>query len=314
MTILLPATTQAQQPRAPVVGFLSTRAPGEDPHLLAGFRQGLKDIGFVEGQNVVIEFRFAENRADRLPALAADLVQRQVAAIITNGPGAHAAWRASRTVPIVFVAGFDPVAAGLAASLNSPGGNATGVSVFDVGLGSKRLELMRELFPMETAFTALVNQNDQARAKEILHDLQAAARDLKVELQVLYAGTDSELEVAFAKAAESKARGMVISGDPFYTSRSQKLAAYSLRHRLPAIFGWKEFAFAGGLMTYGANLTNGFRQAGVYIGRILKGENPAAMPVLQPTVFELIINLKTAKAFDLDIPPGLLARADTVIE
>jgi putative tryptophan/tyrosine transport system substrate-binding protein len=306
--------SRAQQPGMPVVGFLSTRAPGEDPHLLAGFRQGLKDIGFVEGQNVVIEFRFAENRTDRLPALAADLVQRQVAAIITNGPGAHAAWKASRTIPIVFVAGFDPVAAGLATNLSRPGGNATGVSVFDVGLGSKRLEVIRELFPAETVFTALVNQNDPARAKEILDDLQTAARHLKVELHVLYAGTDRELEAAFAKAVEFKTGGMVISGDPFFTSRAQQLAAYSLRHRLPAVFGWKEFAFAGGLMTYGASLTNAFRQAGIYIGRILKGENPAVIPVLQPTVFELVINLKTAKAFGLDIPPVLLARADTVIE
>jgi putative ABC transport system substrate-binding protein len=262
----------------------------------------------------VIEFRFAENRTDRLPPLAADLVQRQVAAIITNGPGAYAAWKVSRTVPIVFVAGFDPVAAGLAASLSRPGGNATGISVFDVGLGSKRLELMRELFPAETTFAALVNQNDQPRAKEILQDLQTAARDLNVGLHVLYAGTDDELEAAFAKAAEIKTAGMVISGDPFYTSRSQKLAAHSLRHKLPAVFGWREFALAGGLMTYGANLTNAFRQAGVYVGRILKGEKPGDMPVLQPTVFELIINLKTAKAFGLDIPLNLLSRADTVVE
>jgi putative tryptophan/tyrosine transport system substrate-binding protein len=308
------ATARTQQPGMSVIGFLTMRAPGEDLHLLAGFRQGLKEAGFVEGQNVVIEFRFAEHRTDRLPALAAELVQRQVDAITANGPGARAAWMATRTIPIVFVAGFDPVEAGLAASLSRPGGNATGISVFDVRLGSKRLELMQELFPAETAFAVLVNQTDPARAKEILQDLETAARDLKVELHVLNAGTDRELEAAFAKAVELKAPGLVISGDSFYTSRSKQLAVLALRHRLPAVFGWREFAVAGGLMTYGTSLTNGFRQAGVYIGRILKGENPADLPVLQPTEFEFVINLKTARAFGLEIPPTLLVRADELIE
>jgi putative ABC transport system substrate-binding protein len=305
---------QAQQSALPVIGFLGTRASGDDPQLLTAFRRGLEEAGYVEGRNVAIEYRFAENQYDRLPALAADLVQRQVALIAANGAAAQAAKAATATIPIVFTAGFDPVEVGLVASLNRPGGNITGVGVLDVELGPKRLELLHELIPTATMIAVLVNPSDPARAETTLRQLQAAAHSLGLHLHVLNASTDSDFDTVFASLIQLHAGGLVIGGEPFFNSRSEQLGALTIRHAVPTIYQFRAFARAGGLASYGTNLADTYRQVGLYSGRILQGERPADLPIVQSTKVELIINLKTAKALGLTIPISLLGRADEVIE
>ncbi len=309
-----PLAARAQQPALPVIGFLGSRAAGDDPHLLAAFRRGLKEAGYSEGQNVAMEYRFAENQYDRLPALAADLVRRQVAVIAANGPAAQTAKAATATIPIVFTAGFDPVEIGLVASLSRPGGNITGVSILDVELGPKRLDLLHELVPAATNLAVLINPTDRARADTISGNLQVAARTLGLQLHVLHASTDRDFDTVFADMVRLRAGGLVIGGDPFFNSRSELLGALTIRHSVPATFQFRAFAAAGGLMSYGASLTDAYHQAGIYTGRILNGEKPADLPVQQATKVELIINLKTAKAFGLTVPLPLLGRADEVIE
>jgi putative ABC transport system substrate-binding protein len=309
-----PLAARAQQPAMPVIGFLGTRAPGDDPHLLAAFRRGLKEAGYVEGQNVAIEYRFAENQYDRLPALAADLVRRQVTVIAANGHAAQAAKAATATIPIAFVAGFDPVEVGLVASLNRPGGNITGVSILDVELGPKRLELLHELVPKATSFAVLVNPTDPARAETTSRELQAAARTLGLQLHALHASTDRDFDTVFASLVPLRAGGLVIGGEPFFNSRSEQLGELTMRHAVPTVYQLRTFAAAGGLASYGASLSDSYRETGVYTGRLLKGEKPAELPVQQATKVELIINLKTAQSLGLTVPLSLLGRADEVIE
>src|SRR6476619_2835737 len=309
-----PLAAHAQQSAMPVIGFLGTRAPGDDPHLLAAFRRGLKEAGYIEGQDVAIEYRFAENQYDRLPALAADLVRHQVAVIAANGFAAQTAKAATATIPIVFTAGFDPVEVGLVASLNQPGGNITGVSILDVELGPKRLELLHELVPTANIIAVLVNPTDPARAESTSKELQAAAQTLGLQLHVLHASADRDFDTVFARLVELRAGGLVIGGEPFFNSRSEQLGALTIRHAVPAIYQLRAFAGAGGLVSYGGSLTDAYRLVGVYTGQILKGEKPANLPVQRATKVEMIINLKTAKMLGLTVPQSLLGRADEVIE
>jgi putative ABC transport system substrate-binding protein len=304
---------RAQQPTISVIGFLSSRSPGENPTILAAFLRGLKEAGYVEGQNVTVEYRWADGQYDRLPALAADLVGRRVAAIVVNGPAVQTAKAATSTIPIVFVVGFDPLAFGLVASLNRPGGNLTGVSVLDVEIGAKRLELLHELVPTATIIALLVNPTTPA-AETIARDARAAARALGLQLHVLHASSDRDFDTVFETVAQLRAGALVIGGDPFFTSRSQQLAKLTVDHAVPTIYEFREFTAAGGLLSYGTSIVDAYRLAGVYTGRILKSEKPSDLPVQQATKVELIINLKTAKALGLSVPQTLLARADEVIE
>ena len=308
-----PLAARAQQPMS-VIGFLGSRASGDDPQLLTAFRRGLQEAGYVEGQNVVIEYRFAENQYDRLPALAADLVRQQVAVIVANGPAAQAAKAATATIPIVFTAGFDPVEIGLVASLNRPGGNITGASILDVELGPKRLGLLHELAPEASIIAVLVNPADPTRAAPISKAVQAAARTLGLQSHVLQASSERDFATVFASLRQMQAGGLVIGGDPFFNSRGKQLGELAARHAVPAIFQFRQFTAGGGLASYGANLMDSYRQVGVYAGRILKGEKPADLPIVQAIKFDLIINLKTAKALGLTVPPKLLFTADEVIE
>ena len=312
--LVAPRVAPAQQPAMPVIGFLNSRAAGDDPHLLAAFRQGLKEVGYVEGQNVAIEYRFAEGQDNRLPALATDLVRRHVAVIAANGLAAQAAKAATATIPIVFTAGYDPVAVGLVASMSRPGGNITGVCVLDVELGPKRLELLHALVPTATIIAVLVNPADPARAEITAKNMQAAARNLRLQLRVLHASADRDFDAVFASLVQLRAGGLVIGGDPFFNSRNEQLGTLALRHAVPAIYQFRAFAAAGGLASYGANLTDSYRLTGVYTGRILHGEKPGDLPIQQATKVELVINLKTAKALGLTMPQSLLGRADEVIE
>jgi putative tryptophan/tyrosine transport system substrate-binding protein len=312
--LAVPRVARAQQPAMPVVGFLNSRAAGDDPHLLAAFRQGLKEAGYVEGQNVAIEYRFAEGQDDRLPALAADLVRRHVAVITANGLAAQKAKAATATIPIVFTAGFDPVEVGLVASMSRPGGNITGVSILDVELGPKRLELLHAFVPAATIIAVLVNPADPARAEIIAKNMQEAARDLRLQLPVLHASADRDFDTVFASLIQLRAGGLVIGGDPFFNSRGEQLGKLTLRHAVPTIYQFRAFAAAGGLASYGADLTDSYRLAGVYTGRILHGEKPGDLPIQRATKVELVINLKTAKALGLTIPQSLLLRADEVIQ
>ena len=314
IAVAWPLAARAQQPKMPVIGFLATRGRDDDPQLLAAFRQGLNEIGYVEGQNVKLEYRFAENQYDRLPELAADLVRRQVAVIAANGPAAQIAKSATAAIPIVFTAGFDPVKVGLVASLSRPGGNITGVSILDVELGPKRLELLQRLVPAAKTFGVLVNPSDANRADIILKDMQSAAQGLALQLHVLRASTAGEFDAVFKSLVQLQAGGLVIGGDPFFNSRSKELGALSIQHAVPTIYQLSSFAAAGGLMSYGASLTDSYRLSGVYTGRVLKGEKPSDLPVQRATKVEMIINLKSAKALGLSIPLELLGRADEVIE
>jgi putative tryptophan/tyrosine transport system substrate-binding protein len=314
-TVLVwPLVARAQQPGMPMIGFLGTRASGDDPQLLTAFRSGLKEAGYVEGQNVAMEYRFAENQYDRLPTLAADLVRRQVAVIVANGRAAQAAKETTATTPIAFVAGFDPVEVGLVASMNRPGGNITGVTILDVELGPKRLELLHELVPTANIIAVLVNPTDPARAENTSKELQAAAQTLGLQLHVLNASADRDFDTVFARLVELRAGGLVIGGEPFFNSRSEQLGALTLRHAVPTIYQLRPFAAAGGLVSYGGSLTDAYRLVGVYTGRILKGEKPADLPVQRATKVEMIINLRTAKMLGLTVPQSLLGRADEVIE
>jgi ABC-type uncharacterized transport system substrate-binding protein len=309
-----PLAARAQQPAMPVIGFLGTRASGDDPQLLTAFRGGLKEAGYVVGQNVAIEYRFAENQYDRLPTLAAELVRRQVAVIVANGRAAQAAKEATTTIPIAFVVGFDPVEMGLVASISRPGGNITGVNILDVELGPKRLQLLHELVPSATIIALLVNPADPARAETTSKELQAAAQTLGLQLHVLQASTDRDLDAVFERLVELRAGGLVIGGEPFFNSRSEQLGALTMRHAVPTIYQLRAFAAAGGLMSYGGSLTDAYRLVGINTGRILKGEKPADLPVQQATKVDMVVNLKTAKMLGLVVPQSLLGRADEVIE
>ena len=310
-----PLAARAQQPTMPVIGFLDSRSPGMAANNLAAFRQGLAQTGFVEGRNVGIEYRFAELQNDRLPALAADLVRRQVAVIagVTTTQGALVAKAATTTIPIVFAIGGDPVKNGLVASLNRPGGNVTGVSYLTNELGAKRLGLLRDLLPNVGMIAALVNPTNP-NAESDAKDLLAAAQSMGLTLNVLHVSSERDIDGLFATLVQRRASAFLTVSDPLFTSRRQQIAVLAADHKIPAIYHVRDFTTAGGLMSYAPNIYDVFRQAGVYTGRILKGEKPADLPVVQPTKFEFVINLKTAKALGLEIPPKLLAIADEVIE
>jgi putative ABC transport system substrate-binding protein len=309
-----PLAARAQRTAMPVIGFLTARAPGEDEHLLAAFHHGLKEAGYVEGQNVMLEYRFAENQYHRLPTLAADLVRRQVSLIAATGtPTALAAKAATTTIPIVFSTADDPVATGIVPSLNRPAGNMTGMSFISAGLRAKNLELLHELVPRAFLFGLLVNPNNPNTAIQAT-DVQAAAGTLGKKIHLMNASTEREIDTTFASLAEQHIGALIVGTDPFFLSRCDQLVALAARHAVPTAYWLRQFVTAGGLMSYGTSLTDAHRQVGIYIGRILKGAKPADLPVVQPTKYELIINLKTAQALGLDIPPTLLARADEVIE
>jgi ABC-type uncharacterized transport system substrate-binding protein len=313
--LALPLTARAQQKAMPVIGFLGSASPGPFAPFVAAFHQGLSETGYVEGQNLAIEYRWAEGRYDRLPALATDLAGRKVDAIVATGgpPSALAAKGATSTIPIVFSVGSDPVALGLVDSLARPGGNLTGVSFLAPGLMPKRLELLSELVPQARVIALLVNPNN-ANAERMIEEVQEAGRAKGVELPILKAATDSEIDAAFASLVQLHASALLVGADPFFNSRRGQLLALASRHAVPTSYEWREAAAAGGLMSYGASLTSAYRQVGIYAGRILKGAKPADLPVEQPTKFELVINLKTAKALGLTVPQSLFARADEVIE
>jgi ABC-type uncharacterized transport system substrate-binding protein len=309
-----PLVVRAQQPAMPVIGVLDGRSADESAPLVAALRRGLNEAGYVEGRNVAIEYHWAHGEYDRLPALAADLVRRQVTVIATSGnASALAAKTATATIPIVFLTGADPVQAGLVASLSRPGGNLTGVTSLGVELGPKRLELLHELVPAATTIAILVNPANRSAEIQV-RDIQAAARTLGLELHILHASTEREIDAAFAALTRLRAGALVISPEAFFNSRSEQLAALTVRHAVPAIYTYREFAAAGGLMSYGGSITDSYRQAGIYVGRILKGEKPADLPVQQSAKVELIINMKTAKALGLTVPFALLGRADEVFE
>jgi len=306
-----PLAARAQQ-AMPAIGFLGSES-FEDR--LRAFRQGLRDTGYVEGNNVAIEYRWAEGQNDRLPTLAANLVRIRVTVIATpDTPAALAAKAATTTIPIIFFTAANPVEIGLVANLARPGGNLTGVTTLGLEVGPKRLELLHELVPAATTMALLVNPTSLALSERTTRDLQTAARALGLKIHVLHASTEREIDSAFATFAQLRAGGLVIGPDAFFTSRAEELAALALRHRVPAIYQFREFVEAGGLMSYGTDLTDGNRLTGVYTGRILKGEKPADLPVQQSSKAELIINLKTARALGLTVPLPLIGRADEVIE
>jgi putative ABC transport system substrate-binding protein len=309
-----PLAARAQQAAPPVVGVIE--GGFADPRVMVPFKQGLGDLGFVEGHNVTIEYRWADSRYDRLPELAADLVQRQVSAIAvpSNTPASRAAKAATATIPIVFGVGDDPVRLGLVASLSRPGGNATGVNFFIGELAAKRLGLLHEFVPAASRIAVLANPTDAMRTSSNVRDLEAAARALGLQIIVLMASTNEEIDAAFSTIARERADALFVLADSFFATRRVHLAILAARHAVPAAYGQRDYAEAGGLMSYGTNLADARRQVGVYTGRILRGEKPADLPVLQPTKFEFIINLQTAKTLGLDVPPTLLARADEVIE
>jgi len=310
-----PVVVRAQQPAVPVAGFLSAQSAADDSKIVTiAFLQGLKETGYVEGQNVAVAYRYAENQADRLRALAADLVRRRVAVIVAGGiVAALAAKAATTTIPIVFIAGGDPVAEGLVASLNRPGGNVTGHTIINAELAPKRLQLVRELIPNAAVFGVLADPSFPDIQSQIA-DLQAAAHTLGLLLVVENARTESNLETAFAAFSQQRVGAVLFGNSTFFNRHMEQLAALAARHALPAIFPYREFAFAGGLLSYGSSLGYAYRQAGIYTGRILKGEKPADLPVQQVTKLDLVINVKTAKALGLTIPETLLATADEVIQ
>jgi putative ABC transport system substrate-binding protein len=302
------------QKATPVIGYIGIGTPVGGTAGVDALRKGLSETGYVEGQNLVIEYRWAEGRLDRLPALAVDLVGRKVDVIVSGGdPAAHAAKNATSTIPIVFIAGDDPVRQGLVASLARPGGNLTGISFLTAELHAKRFELLSELVPQAKVIALLVNPTIPA-TEPVIRAVQEVARPSGVEFHILKASTESEIDAAFAALVQRPAGALLVFSDPFFNSRREQLVALAARHAVPAIYDFRQFATAGGLISYGASLTAIYRQIGIYAGKLLKGAKPADLPVMQPTAFELVINLKTGKALGLTIPPSILARANEVIE
>jgi putative ABC transport system substrate-binding protein len=309
-----PLSARAQQSKMPVIGSLQTGSSGASSHLEAAFHRGLEEVGYIEGQNVGIVYRYADGQYDRLPTLAAELVRRQVTLIGAFAPpAAHAAKAATTTIPIVFTSS-DPVRDGLVSSLNRPGGNVTGVNLQTADLESKRLQLLIELLPASASIAVLINPKNTSDNKSQEQEIQAAGVGLDRKVLILNASNDREIEAAFLTMTEQRAAGLLVTGDSFFNSRRENLVALASRQAIAAIYEWREFALAGGLMTYGSSITDAYRQAGRYAGRILKGEKPSDLPILQPTKFDLLINVKTAKTLGLEIPAKLLALADEVIE
>ena len=308
-----PVAASAQQAAMPVVGFLHPASFDTMAHLAAAFRKGLGDRGFVEGHNVAVEYRFAENQLERLPSLVAELLRFPVTVIVGNSTSMRVAKSATSTVPIVFVSGYDPVKLGLVTSINRPGGNVTGVTMFASEFGSKRLGLMREVVPNSATIAFLINPNTIDGDIE-LADIQSAAHAMGQKILVVSAGSENDFVSIFAQLVREGVGALVVAADPFFNSRRERLVELATRHAVPAIYEQREYAEAGGLMSYGTSITDAYRQLGDYAGRVLKGARPADLPVLQPTRFQLVINLKTAKALGLAVPPTLLARADEVIE
>jgi len=308
-----PLAARAQQLGMPVIGFLDGQS--FDPHLMAAFREALKDAGYIEGRTVAIYFRSADGQTDRLVTLAGDIVGRRVAVIVTTGGGAAAlaAYAATTTIPIVFVNGVDPVTSGLVMNLNRPGGNATGVYIFQQVLEGKRLGLLHGLVPTAALIAVLLNPTN-ANFQTQLRGVQDAARDLGQQVSILSASNERDLDVAFGAVNQSHAGALLVGSDPFFNNERDQVVALATRYSIPAIYEGREFAMAGGLASYGTSLSDAYRQAGIYAGRILRGEKPADLPIVQPTKFEFVINLKTAKALGLDVPPGLSASADEIIE
>ncbi|MGB3743482.1 MAG: ABC transporter substrate-binding protein [Xanthobacteraceae bacterium] len=313
--VLWPLAVYAQQRPMPVIGFLNVASPGPLRQQIAAFREGLKESGYVEGQNVAVEYRWAEGQYDRLPELAADLVRQQVSVIFVGGgaPAELAVKAATTTIPIVFSAGGDPVRSGLVASLNQPSGNITGVYHFATGLEAKRLGLLHEMLPKATPIAVLINPN-YADAENQLRDVQEAAARLGVQLVVVRANAESDFNAAFSTVVQQRSGALLVCASPFFNNRREQLVVLAARHALPTIYEWRDFAAAGGLMSYGTSLADAYRQVGVYTGLILKGAKPADLPIVQATRFEFVINLSTAKALGIEVPPTLLARADEVIE
>ena len=308
-----PLAARAQQPVMPVIGFLRSASLADATNFVAAFRQGLKESGFVEGQNVAIEFRSAEDHVERLPALVAELIRRPVAVIVANSDAALAAKAATTAVPIVFSTGGDPVSEGLVTSLNRPGGNITGVVFFTSVLGAKRLELLRQLAPKATTIGVLLNPSSPTTEAD-RRNVQIAAQAIGQQLVILDVSSEGDIETAFATFVQSGAGALLVGSGAFMYSHRERLTALAARHALPASYVWREAAVAGGLMSYGPSITDAYRQAGVYAGRILKGEKPADLPVMRATKFEFVINLKTAKTLGLEVPAQLLALTDDVIE
>jgi putative ABC transport system substrate-binding protein len=312
-SVIAPHVLRAQQKTMPVIGYLGSESPGPFAPFVDAFRHGLSEAGYIEGQNLAIEYRWAEGRYDRLPALTADLVGRNVDVIAAFGiPSALAAKSATSTIPIVFSVG-DPIERGLVASLARPGGNLTGVSLINVKLMPKRLELLAELVPQADVIALLLNPNN-ANTERSIRDVEEAARAKAVQLIILKAGTENEIDAAFASLVQLHAGALLVQTDPFFNDRREQLVARASRHAVPAIYGLREFAASGGLISYGTSFTAANRQLGIYVGKILKGAKPADLPVQRPTTFELVVNLKTAKGLGLTVPPSILARADEVIE
>jgi putative ABC transport system substrate-binding protein len=310
-----PVAVRAQQPAVPVIGFLHSGSPEQNAKRLAAFRKGLNEAGFVEGQNVAIEYRWAAGESDKLPALATDLIRRRVDVIATAGstPASVVAKAATTTIPIVFAVGADAVALGLVASLNRPGGNVTGITSLNADVAAKRLGVLRELVPQATRYFTLVNPTSQL-AEPFIKDLQAGAASLAIHIDVLHASTDGEIEAAFAGLPQPAGTVLIFPPDAFFYIRRERIAALAARHTVPTIFDGRDYVDAGGLASYGADFLNVMELAGNYTARILKGEKPADLPVVQAAKFELVINLKTAKALGVTVPPTLLAIADEVIE
>jgi putative ABC transport system substrate-binding protein len=307
-----PLAARAQQQPMPVIGFLRSTSHADSAHYVTAFHKGLKETGFVEGQNIAIEYRWADNQFDRLPALVTDLLRRPVILIVGNFNSALAAKAATRTVPIVFTSGSDPVSDGLVTSLNRPGGNITGINFFGGVLGQKRLELLRQLVPGAMTIAALINPTPDTEAEK--KEIEGATKKIRQQFIVLDIRTEHEIEEAFATFVRRGADALYVGAGGFMNSHRQQLVTLAARHRLPTSYAVREAVVAGGLMSYGASISDAYRQAGIYAGRILKGEKPADLPVMRSTKFEFVINLNTAKAFGLSFPPGLLAIADEVIE